>query len=170
MTDILSVKLASKREDNDAAPAAKSAVTQTLIDILSEAGHKEATAASQEEIGNAFKGVPLERIASTFYQNVITSLVNEPLDAARGKTPPSKVNDLKEEIRAQFAPELTRIMINLGKRQGIDAVDLPAHLNQPKLLAAVKKQTNPWRRKGPTPSTAPIPGTTPTKKPKPKKS
>lgn len=157
MTDIMSVNVAAKGAANDAAPAARSAVTQTLIDLVKEAGQEEATDCSREEIAEAFKGVRLEKIAKLFYENVITSLVNESLEAARQDVSSTKVQALKEEIREKFAPDFTRIMFSLAKRQGTDLVELAGNIN-PKLLQGIKKETGKWKRKGPVTSTSPMPG------------
>lgn len=163
MTDIMSVHVAAKGTANDAAPAARSAVTQTLIDLVEEAGQKEATDSSREEIAEAFKGVRLEKIAKLFFENVITSLVNESLEAAKQDASSTKVQVLKDEIREKFAPDFTRIMFNLAKRQGTDPVELAGKIN-PKLLNGIRKETGKWKRKRPAISTSPMAGAPTTEK------
>lgn len=114
----LGERLSQNSKATDSAFAARDAVVTTLIDVLSSSVEKNEPAdASKDEVLRAFQKVPIGKLASTFHKNVITSLVQASLTAARGTIPRSEVNRIVEEIRSKLADRLGKEIVKVRRKQ-----------------------------------------------------
>lgn len=84
MTEMLSSRLTSRQEESDAGPAAKDAVTKTLMDVLSQSMRSaDVESASPQQLLKAFQKIERDGLAEIFFRNVLSSLTMLYLDAAK---------------------------------------------------------------------------------------
>jgi hypothetical protein len=102
LSDILS----KSQAETESAFAAKDAIPKTIIDVISRAfpREEEPVEVSRRKFAEAFKKVPREEIVTAFLQNAASALINQVLDATRGRLPPDRIAEVKRSVRERFIP------------------------------------------------------------------
>lgn len=110
LTTRLSDQLSASQEETESTFAAKDAIPKTIADVVSTAFHRKRkhVEVDREKFVEAFRRTTPDKIATAFYENVVSALVNLVLDASRGRVPPGRIAELKQRIRKRFVPKFVQ--------------------------------------------------------------
>lgn len=112
MTEGLAKELTATQEETDSAFAARDAITRTIIDAVSEsAGEERIARASPADISKAFKALDSEKLATMFFENLISSLLSLTLDAARVHVDDKDLRRLVKAAQARVLPANVRTLM-----------------------------------------------------------
>ncbi len=123
MTEGLAKELTASQKETDSAFAARDAITRTIIDAVSESvGQQGVAKASPEEMSAAFEALTPDKLATMFFENLISSLLSLTLDAARVHVDDRDLKKLVRAAQAKVLPtnvrrlmEITLAETGLGK-------------------------------------------------------
>lgn len=103
---------------SEAKPAAEDAMGKTILDVLSSrlAKRKEPVEASRRELVEAIRRTPESRFSTLYLENVITSLLRQTFDAARGRIPRNRIDALVKEVEPALAKKLALELTRLRKK------------------------------------------------------
>jgi hypothetical protein len=107
---------ASSRK-TEAAAAAADALGGTVLDVIAGAfpRKKEPSEVTREELLRAIRGTPDSVFSRVFVKNVLTSLLRQTFDAARGKIAPERIDALMRTVEPRIANMADRLT-QVGKK------------------------------------------------------
>jgi len=99
--------ISASQAETESAFAAKDAISKTIIDVVSRAfpREKEPIEISRKRFAKAFEKVKEREIATAFMRNVAAALIDQVLDASRGRFSPAAMAEIKRRIRERYVPE-----------------------------------------------------------------
>jgi hypothetical protein len=100
-------RLSANQAETESAFAAKDAIPKTIIDVVSRAfpHEKEPVEINRKKFAQAFQKVEQKEIVKAFMRNVAAGLIDQVLDATRGRFSPGVMAELKRRIREDYVPE-----------------------------------------------------------------
>ena len=136
----LAAELNSTQRKSEAAAAASDAISTTVLDLIARKlpeWKEKASEVSREELVKAIRGTSLPIISRVFLENLISSLLDQTLDAARERATPAKVNVLKKEVHRELAPKLARDLTKVVRKgsKPPSPKELTEHVQKPRVLA-----------------------------------
>lgn len=99
--------LSKTQTETESAFAAKDAIPKTIIDVISRAfpREEEPVEIDRQKFVQAFKKVPREKIVTDFLRNAASALIDQVLDASRGRLSPDQLREVKQSVREHFVPK-----------------------------------------------------------------
>jgi hypothetical protein len=107
LTKALMDRLSANQAETESAFAARDAIPKTIIDVVSRAFPRESEPVeiNRKKFAQAFQRAEQKEIVKAFMQNVAAGLIDQVLDATRGRFSPNVMAALKQRIRDDFVPE-----------------------------------------------------------------
>lgn len=136
----LAAELNATQRKSEAAAAASDAISTTILDLIARkfpVWKQKASEVSREELVQAIRGTSLPIMSRVFLENVISSLLDQALDAARERTTPAKVSALKKEIHRELTPKLARDLTKVVRKgsKPPSPTELTDHVLKSRILA-----------------------------------
>jgi hypothetical protein len=118
----------------DSAPAAEDAISKTISTIVSGSlrQRRTPTDASLREIAKAFRRTSAAVVATLFVGNLLSSLTRLSFDAARGREPPAKVEQLAKKVDEGLAATVGKEIVKSAAEQRVKPRKILSYIRKPR--------------------------------------